>query len=68
MTKGVDRALSLVNDDIVDSITAAGTEDEFLSKLETYFNAGVMLPVLFPHGSKQQVDKAIKACGGLLLQ
>lgn len=66
MTKGVDAALPFVDDEIVASLTAAGTRDEFLSRLETYLKSGIMLPVLFLHGSKKQVDEAIRACSQFL--
>lgn len=61
--RGVDAVLPLITNEILDSLTAAGTEDEFLSRLQTYVEAGVKLPVIFPHGSKQQVEQAIRACG-----
>jgi alkanesulfonate monooxygenase SsuD/methylene tetrahydromethanopterin reductase-like flavin-dependent oxidoreductase (luciferase family) len=61
--RGVDAALPLITNEILDSLTAAGTEDEFLSRLQTYVEASVKLPVIFPHGTKQQVEQAIRACG-----
>jgi 5,10-methylenetetrahydromethanopterin reductase len=63
LMRGVDAALPLITDEIVSSLAAAGTEDEYLSRLDVYIKAGVSLPVIFPHGSKKQVEHAIRACG-----
>jgi 5,10-methylenetetrahydromethanopterin reductase len=46
--EGVDAAARLVGDDVVDSLTAAGTPDECLARLDEYGRAGVGLPVLIP--------------------
>jgi len=62
LAKGVDAALPLISDEIVDCLSAAGTEEEYLSRLDEYMKAGVTLPVIFPHGTKRQVEQAIRAC------
>jgi 5,10-methylenetetrahydromethanopterin reductase len=46
--EGLDAAARLVGDDVVDSLTAAGTPDECLARLDEYGRAGVALPVLIP--------------------
>ena len=46
--EGVDAAAKLVGDDIVDSLTAAGTPDECRARLDEYRRVGIELPVLIP--------------------
>lgn len=45
---GVDGAAPLVGDDVVDTLTAAGTVDDCLRRIEEYRDAGVELPILSP--------------------
>jgi len=46
----IKRAARLVPDDAVQSITATGTPDECLAKVEEYIAAGATCPVLYPLG------------------
>ena len=45
---GVEAAAALVDDSVVDSLTAAGTPDECRARLDDYRRAGIALPVLTP--------------------
>jgi 5,10-methylenetetrahydromethanopterin reductase len=46
--EGLDAAARLVGDDVVDSLTAAGTPEECRARLDEYRRAGIGLPVLIP--------------------
>lgn len=60
--EGLQAALPLVHDDLVSSLTAAGTTTECISRLDDYARADVGLPVIFPHGSKLEVEHIIRIC------
>jgi 5,10-methylenetetrahydromethanopterin reductase len=60
LTMGSEAAAHLIDDALVNSLTAAGTEDELISRVEEYVKAGVALPVLFPHGTEEHITLAIK--------
>jgi 5,10-methylenetetrahydromethanopterin reductase len=46
----IERAMSLVPDDVVQLITASGTPDECRTKVEEYIDAGCTCPILYPLG------------------
>jgi 5,10-methylenetetrahydromethanopterin reductase len=46
----IERATSLVPDDVVQLITASGTPDECRAKVQEYVDAGCTCPVLYPLG------------------
>ena len=45
---GVEAGAELVGDEVVDSLTVAGTPDECRRRLDDYRRAGIQLPVLIP--------------------
>jgi 5,10-methylenetetrahydromethanopterin reductase len=45
---GVDRAMALVGDDVVDRLTVCGTPAQCLEKTRAWLNAGVAYPVIVP--------------------
>lgn len=52
---GIEAAAKVIPDDVVSSITAAGTPEECQDKIDEYRKAGIELPVIFPlppHGEK----------------
>jgi len=46
----IERAMTLVPDDVVQLITASGTADECRAKVQEYVDAGCTCPVLYPLG------------------
>jgi 5,10-methylenetetrahydromethanopterin reductase len=46
----IERAMSLVPDDVVQLITASGTPDECRTKVQEYIDAGCTCPILYPLG------------------
>ncbi len=46
----IERAMALVPDEVVQLITASGTEDECRAKVQEYVDAGCTCPVLYPLG------------------
>lgn len=46
----IERAMELVPDDVVQLITASGTPDECVKKVQEYCSAGCTCPVLYPLG------------------
>ncbi|MEM3685292.1 MAG: hypothetical protein QXT39_06495, partial [Conexivisphaerales archaeon] len=61
--KGVQQAAYLIDDSILSRLTVCGTEDECITGLKRYLQSGVTLPVIFPHGSKEDIERAIKTVG-----
>jgi 5,10-methylenetetrahydromethanopterin reductase len=46
----IERAMTLVPDDVVQLITASGTADECRAKVQEYVDAGCTCPILYPLG------------------
>jgi len=46
----IERAMALVPDDVVQLITASGTEDECRAKVQEYVESGCTCPILYPLG------------------
>jgi 5,10-methylenetetrahydromethanopterin reductase len=46
----IERAMTLVPDEVVQLITASGTAEECRAKVEEYVQAGCTCPVLYPLG------------------
>lgn len=68
LTEGSQAAAELIDDQIVNSLTAVGTEKEFTSRLEEYVDASVALLILCPHGTEEQIGRVIKACADHTIQ
>jgi 5,10-methylenetetrahydromethanopterin reductase len=58
---GVEVGAALIDDAVVDSLTAAGTPDECRERLDAYRQAGIQLPVLIPLDGA--IDAAIETLG-----
>jgi 5,10-methylenetetrahydromethanopterin reductase len=58
---GADHAAELVDDSVVDALTAAGTPDEVRRRIEAWRTAGMQLPIIFPLGD--DIAGAIRALG-----
>jgi 5,10-methylenetetrahydromethanopterin reductase len=58
---GVEAGAALIDDAVVDSLTAAGTPDECRERLDAYRRAGIELPVLIPLDGA--IDAAIETLG-----
>ena len=54
----IEKAMTLVPDDVVQLITASGTPDEVRAKVQEYTSAGCTCPVLYPlgHDVKLMID------------
>ena len=48
--QGAEQAAELVDDSIVDVLTASGTVDEVKTRIDAYRAAGMQLPIIFPLG------------------
>jgi len=60
----IDRAAALVPDEVVQQITASGTPEECVAKVEEYVAAGCTCPVLYPLGDdKEKKGKFLKRKG-----
>ena len=55
----IEKAMTLVPDDVVQLITASGTADECRAKVQEYLDAGCTCPVLYPLGD--DVEAMIEA-------
>jgi 5,10-methylenetetrahydromethanopterin reductase len=58
---GAEQAAQLIDDAIVDALTASGSADEVRHRLEQYRAAGMQLPIIFPLGD--DIAAAIEALG-----
>jgi 5,10-methylenetetrahydromethanopterin reductase len=63
---GLDAAIGLVTDAMVDATGVAGTADECRAKIEAYRDSGIDLPIISPFargpGAKDKFEAAIRAC------
>ena len=63
---GLDAAIGLVTDAMVDATGVAGTLEECHDKIEAYRASGIDLPIISPFargpGSKERFEAAIRAC------
>ena len=63
---GLDAAIGLVTDAMVDATGVAGTPEECRDKIEAYRASGIDLPIISPFargpGSKARFEAAIRAC------
>ncbi|MDD9918482.1 MAG: LLM class flavin-dependent oxidoreductase [Rhodospirillaceae bacterium] len=63
---GLDAAIGLVTDAMVDATGVAGTPEECRDKIEAYRVSGIDLPIISPFargpGSKARFEAAIRAC------